>query len=179
MKDSRGAFNNLEHGEQAPRGYKLIGCHMVFEVKADLRCKARLVVQGHLVDPKGLSTRATVVKGISTRLLDIIAHRDGLKVLCGDIGNAFIQAHTREQIFTRCGPEFGAREGSIAIIVRALYGLSTSAERFRTLLADFLRSMGFVPCRYDRDVWLRLREDETGYDYICTHVFLDILKYLN
>ena len=55
-----------------------------------LRHKARLAVQGHLVDPNGLSTHATVVKGILTRLLDTIAHRDGLKDLCGDIGNAFI-----------------------------------------------------------------------------------------
>jgi len=30
--------------------------------------------------------------------------------------------------------------------------------------------MGFVPTRYDRDVWMRLRESDDGYDYICTHV---------
>ena len=125
---------------------------------------------GNLVDPRGLSTRATVVKGISVRLLSVIAHRDGLIELCGDIGNAFIQATTKEKVYTRCGPAFGDKEGCIALIVRALYGLTTSAQRFRTLLADFLRSLGFVPTRYDRDVWMRLRHSEEGYDYICTHV---------
>jgi Reverse transcriptase (RNA-dependent DNA polymerase). len=58
----------------------------------------------------------------------------------------------------------------IAIIVHALYGLTTSAEHYRTLFADFLRGLGFVPTRYDRDVWMRLRESGDGYDYICTHV---------
>lgn len=65
---------------------------------------------------------------------------------------------------------FGNKEGCIALIIRALYGLTTSAERFRSLLADFIWSLGFVPTRYDRDVWMRLRETNDGYDYICTHV---------
>ena len=60
--------------------------------------------------------------------------------------------------------------GCIAVIVKALYGLTTSPERFRTLLADFIRSLGFTPSRYDRDVWLRPREEKDGYDYVCTHV---------
>lgn len=65
---------------------------MIFEVKQDGRRKARLVAGGHMVDPMGINTRSTVVKGISVRLLDLIAHRDGLQILCGDIGNAFITA---------------------------------------------------------------------------------------
>ena len=58
----------------------------------------------------------------------------------------------------------------MTVITRALYGLTTSAERFRTLLADFLRSTGFTPSRYDKDMWMRLRDEKDGYDYICTHV---------
>ena len=82
----------------------------------------------------------------------------------------FIQADTNKKIYTRRGAEFWEREGSIALIVRALYGLCTSAERFRTLLANFLLSLGFVPIRYDRDVWMRHRTSDLGYDYVCTHV---------
>jgi hypothetical protein len=150
--------------------YQYAPLSLVFEVKQDLRRKMRLVIMGNKVDSRGLSTRATVVKGISVRLLSIIAHRDGLTELCGDIGNAFIQAKTNEKIFTRCGPAFGDKEGCVALIVRALYGLTTSAERFRTLFADFLRSLGFVPTRYDRDVWMRMNDTNTGYCYVCTHV---------
>ena len=150
--------------------YQYAPLNLVYDVKPDLRYKARLVINGMHVDPRGLSTRATVVKGVSVRLLDIIADHQNLEVMCGDIGNAFIQAYTKEKVYTRCGPEFGPRSGAIAILVRALYGLTTSANRYRTLFADFLRGMGFAPTRYDRDVWMRLRDTKDGYDYICTHV---------
>ncbi len=68
------------------------------------------------------------------------------------------------------GNEFGDRAGCIALIIRALYGVTTSAERFRTLFADFLRTLGFHPLRFDRDVWMRMRDTKDGYAYICTHV---------
>ena len=64
---------------------------MIFEVKQDGRRKARLVAGGHLVDPKGISSRSTVVKGTSVRLINLIAHRENLQILCGDIGNALSQ----------------------------------------------------------------------------------------
>ena len=153
-----------------PTEYQYCRLQMIYDIKSDLTFKARLVCDGSQIDPKGLSTRATVVKTLSVRLLDLIADAQGLEVLCGDIGNAFIQADTKEKIYTRVGTEFGDRAGCIALIVRALYGLTTSAERFRTLFADFLRSLGFNPTRYDRDVWMRMRDNEDGFDYICTHV---------
>ena len=65
---------------------------MIYEVKQDGCHKAHLVVGGHLVDPRGISTRSTVVKGVSVHLLDVIAHCDNQKVFCGDVGNAFITA---------------------------------------------------------------------------------------
>ena len=150
--------------------YQLTKLTMIFEVKQDGRRKARLVAGGHLVDPMGINPRSTVVKGISVRLLDLIAHRDGLRTLCGDIGNAFITAKCMEKIYARAGPEFGEREGAILIFRKALYGLRSSSRAFRAHFADFLRSMGFKASRYDRDVWLRERESKHGYDYICTHV---------
>jgi hypothetical protein len=61
-------------------------------------------------------------------------------------------------------------EGKTLIVVKSLYGLKSSAERWRAHFADTLRSMGFMSSRADPDVWLRCREDESGYDYICTHV---------
>ena len=93
-----------------------------------------------------------------------------MRILCGDIGNTFIQAHTKIYIYTRCGPEFGERIDSITLIVRALYGLTTSAERFRTMLADFFCTLGFILSRFDRDVWMMLRDFKDGFDYICTYV---------
>ena len=53
--------------------YQYVRLHLVYDIKDDLPYKARLVCDGSRVDPKGLSTRATVVKGVSVRLLDLIA----------------------------------------------------------------------------------------------------------
>lgn len=150
--------------------YQFTKLSMIFEVKQEGRRKARLVAGGHMVDPMGINPRSTVVKGISVRLLDLIAHRDNLGVLCGDIGNAFITADCMEKVYSRAGPEFEDREGSILVFKKALYGLRSSSRAFRAHFADFLRNMGFSATRYDRDVWMRLREECDGYDYICTHV---------
>ncbi len=163
-------FEFKNPGYKPSRDYQYAPMRLVYDVKPDGRCKARLVISGDTVDPKGLATRATVVKTVSVRTLDIIADLYGLEMLQGDIGNAFIQAKTKEKCYTRCGAEFGSKAGCIAILVKALYGLTTSAHQWRNMLADFIRSMGFKPTRFDRDVWMRQRDTNDGYDYICTHV---------
>ncbi|CAJ1970456.1 unnamed protein product [Cylindrotheca closterium] len=93
---------------------------MIFEAKQDGRRKGRLVCGGHLVDPRGISTRSTVVKGVSVRLLDMIADHYGLTIVHGDVGNAFITAKCLEEIHSVAGPEFGEREGAVITINKAL-----------------------------------------------------------
>ena len=100
----------------------------------------------------------------------MIADLQPLEVLQSDIINDFIQAHTKEKIFTKCGPEFGDRAVVLAITERSIYVLKISAERFRTMLVNYLRTLDFKLSRFDRDIWMILRDDKTGYDYICTHV---------
>ena len=76
---------------------------MIYDIKPDLMFKARLICDGSQVDPQGVNTRATVLKTVSVRLIDLIVDAQGLEVLCGDISSAFIQAHTKEKIYTRVG----------------------------------------------------------------------------
>ena len=90
--------------------------------------------------------------------------------MTADIGNAFIQAETKEKIWTRCGTEFGKRAGCVAQIQKALYGLSTSARQWSLQLGDTLRTFGFSPSRADPDVWIKLSKDKTYYEYIASHV---------
>ena len=87
---------------------------------------------------RGLSPRSTVVKQISCRLLDIIAHRDGMEICCGDIGNAFITAKCMEKVYSKAGPEWKEREEAVMLFVKALYGLKSSLRAFRVHFADFL-----------------------------------------
>ena len=163
-------FSFHDPGYKPNSEYQFAKLTMIFEVKQDGRRKARLVAGGHMIDPMGVNYRSTVVKGISVRLLDLIAHRDNLQILCGDIGNAFITADCMEKVYSRAGPEFGDKEDAILLFKKALYGLRSSSRAFRGHFADFLRGLGFFACRYDRDVWMREREEADGYDYICTHV---------
>ena len=58
--------------------YQFVKLTIIYEVKQDGCRKARLVAGGHLVDPRGISTHSTIVKGVSVRLLDVIARRDNL-----------------------------------------------------------------------------------------------------
>ena len=95
--------------------YQYCSLHLVYDVKSDLTFKARLVCNGSRVDPRGLSIRANVAKAISVRLVDLIADAQGHEVLCDDIGNAFIQANTKEKSYTRVGHIFGDRIGCIAL----------------------------------------------------------------
>ena len=117
--------------------YQYCRLQMIYDIKPDLTFKARLVCDGSQVDPRNLSTRAAVLKTVSVRLLYLIADEQGLEVLGGDIVNAFIQENNKEKIYTRVSTEFGNRAGCITLIIRAIYGLTTSTDRFRTFFADF------------------------------------------
>ena len=163
-------FDFMPPGSKPKAGYQFVPMHLVFDVKNTGRHKARMVAGGHLVDTTGVYSHSSVVKSISIRLLDVIAHKQNLKMLCGDIGNAFVTAPNLEKVYTRAGPEFGAREGQFMYILKALYGLRSASRAFRLYFADFLRKFGFRPSLYDKDVWMRLRDEQDGYDYICTHV---------
>ena len=60
-----------------------------------------------------------------------------------------------KKVYAIAGDEFGkAMEGSIVTIVRALYVLCTSSERWHAHLADKLCGFNFNPTRYDNDVWI-------------------------
>lgn len=152
-------------------GWQSTTLHMIFDVKHDLRHKARLVAGGHLVEVFDTPVYSSTVKSISVQLLHVIAHKVDLKQLCGDIGNAFVNAYTNEKVFVyRAGIEFGENAGKAIVIKKALYGLRSSAERFHSHLADTLRSFGFKQTRFDNDVWIRFNETDKMYEYVCTHV---------
>ena len=76
----------------------------------------------------------------------------------------------RKKFVRKAGVEFGEHAGKTIIIRKAVYGLCSSAERFRAHLTDSLRSFGFKQIRFDNDVWIRFDKSEKMYEYICTHV---------
>ena len=89
-------FNFTEPGYNPGKGFKEYSLRMIFDIKLYRKFKTRLVTGDHRIDPGQLSTRATVVKSVSVRLLNIIVHHYNLKTLCGDIGNVFINIFTKK-----------------------------------------------------------------------------------
>ena len=53
----------------------------------------------------------------SIRIGFLIAALNGLDVLAGDIGNAYINAPCKEKIWTIAGYEFGSDQGQVMLIV--------------------------------------------------------------
>ena len=143
---------------------------MIMNVKQDLRHKYQLVAGGHLIDALDHDIYSTTVKSISVKLLQVIAHKANLEIMCDNIGNAYVNAYNNEKVYAIAGDEFGkAMKGSIVIIVRALYGLRTSSKRWHAHLADTLCGFNFKPTRYNNDVWIHQYKDGDCYDYICIH----------
>jgi Reverse transcriptase (RNA-dependent DNA polymerase) len=174
MKGVWKAFDILDEGAATPVGHTKITCHMVFDIKPDFTRKARLVAGGHMTDPPSSMTYASVVSRESVRIALMLATLNNLEILSADIGNAYLNARTKEKIYIICGPEFGEQfAGRIAIIVRALYGLKSSGAAWRSCLAQVLREeFGFKPCRADNDVWYRPTQKASGeryYEYVLVY----------
>jgi hypothetical protein len=151
-------------------GWQFAPLHKIFEIKRDLRRKAREVIGGNLTDATEYDSYASTIRTENVRLIFYLIVRGLLSVLLVDVMNAYLNSYSRERIFTRCGPEFKEKEGSVAVVNKALHGLKTSANAWYHELGKALAKIGFKPSRIDGAFWWKLREDGEGYDYITSHV---------
>ena len=95
----------------APNGYQKIRVHLIFAVKHDGRHKARLVAGGHLTPDPIESIYSGVVSIRSLGLVIFLAKLNNLEVWGADIGNAYLEAKTKEKLYVVAGPEFEELEG--------------------------------------------------------------------
>ena len=161
-------FKDMGKHAPTPIGYKRIKAHLVYDVKHDGRHKARLVAGGHLTDIPLDSVYSSVVSLRGLRLTIFLGEMNGLDIWATDIGNAYLEAETKEKVCITAGPEFGELEGHTLIIFKALYGLRSSGLRWHERFADTLRDMGFFPSKAEEDIWMRRNGDI--YEYIATYV---------
>ena len=126
---------------------------MVFDLKQSLQSKCFLVSRRHLVDMMDIQVYSSTVNSISVQLLHVISHKANLKQLCGDIGNTFPNAYTKEKVYIpKAGVEFGEYVGKCIVIRKALYGLCSRSDQFHAHLADTLRSFGLSQTRFDNNI---------------------------
>eukprot|EP00957_Ditylum_brightwellii_P103052 7853363-Ditylum_brightwellii.AAC.2 len=126
-------------------GYQYVPLIYVWDVKFDGRHRVRLVANGKVT--------------IGTPESELLA---------ADISLAYLMADTKEQIYTRLGPEFGDWAGQQAIIKKALYGLIGLCVQFHWYLCVELDRIGFKPSKADPDLWMRPAGDY--YEYVAKYI---------
>ena len=90
------------------------------------------------------------------RIAFLLAALNDLRILAGDIQNAYLNAYTKEKIYFRAGNEWKSDKGRVIVITRALYGLKSSALMWRNHLADILgNKLKFTSSLSDPDLWYR------------------------
>ena len=95
-----------------------------------------------------------------------IAALNALEVKASDIQGAYLTAPVKEKIWTRLGTEWGENKGKRATVVRALYGLKSAGNSFRSHLADCMRNLGYRPCLADPDLWYKpMTRPDDGFRY--------------
>ena len=168
MKNVAVAFKFFDHGEKMPIGFKEITCHMIFDVKFDLTRKARYVGGGHLTKVSPSMSYSSVVSRDSVRIMFLVAALNDLNIEMCDIGNAYLNAETRERVWFRAGSEWGSsRAGCQVMIVRALYGLKTSGAEWKKTFAEYIKhTLGYDPCiGADDNIYLRAEKTGDGHEY--------------
>ena len=115
------------------KGFQFAPIPVIFDVKVDLRRKARLVIGVHIVNSFVHKVYASTMNSVSARILMTISAANNLYIMTGDIGNAYLNSNTQENIYTRAGTEFELvdimTDDTLMEVIKALYGLPTSRNR--------------------------------------------------
>jgi Reverse transcriptase (RNA-dependent DNA polymerase) len=101
-------------------------------------------------------------------LVVFLAELNGFALWGADVGNAYLEAKTKEKVYIVRGHEYGELEGHMLIVDKTLYGLRSSGLRWHERLADILRPMGYTPCKAEADIWMR--ENDRVYEYVAVYV---------
>ncbi len=97
-----------------------------------------------MTDPPTSLTYSSVVSRDSVHIAFLLAALIYLEIRAAYIGIAYLNAPTREKVYTTAGAEFGPElQGRSIIIVHTLYGLKSSGAAWCGHLANTLQTMGF------------------------------------
>ena len=149
------SVKQMKSGKIKP-GFKEAELYIIFDIKIDGKFtrKARLVVGGRKNPPSSI-TYLSVVAQDSIRFDFLIVVLNNLDILACDINNTYLHAKYRGKLWTKVGSKFGNEQGSIILIIRALYGLKSSGPAQRLKSADTLMDIGDAPSESDRDVQIK------------------------
>ena len=93
----------------------------MFDVKHCGKFKGRLLADGHLTKEPNETVYSGVVSLRNLRLTMFLAELNGLQLWGVHIGNAYLQALTKERLCIVAGPEFEELQGHVLVMHKALY----------------------------------------------------------
>ena len=146
-----------------PDGFQKIRVHFVYAVKHAGKFKARPVADGHL-------TKEPVVSLRSLRMVVFLSQLNDLEIWGADVGNAYLEAYTDQNLCIIVGPEFKELQGHLLIMIKTLHGTRSGGARWHNRLSDILQELKFKPSKADPDVWMRPEPGGTCYEYIAVYV---------
>lgn len=80
---------------------------MIYNMKQEnLRHKARLVVDEHVLNPSDFTMYSSTIKDLLVRLLMTVAVQNNLGFMVGNAGTAFCTAQDNQKEWSIAGPEF-------------------------------------------------------------------------
>ena len=132
-------------------------------VKHDEKFKARLVADGHL-------TKEPVVSLRSLRMVVFLSQLNDFEIWGADVGNAYPEAYTDQNLCIIVGPEFKELQVHLLIMIKTLHGTRSGGARWHDRLFDILQELKFKPSKADPDVWMRPEPGGTCYEYIAVYV---------
>ena len=115
----------------------------MFDVKQCGKCKAWLVADGHLTKAPNETVYPGVVSLRNLRLAMFLAELNDLQLWGADVGNAYLQALTKEKLHIVAGPEFEELQGYIVVMYKVLYGTRSGGACWHDKLFDILQQMDF------------------------------------
>jgi hypothetical protein len=161
-------FIVLDSGEDIPTGYQKIPYNMVFDVKYDLRHKARLVAGGNWTVNDKEDIYSGVVR-MDTVRIGFLRRAVWTFMLCMWHRKCLLIWKTKQKVYITAGPEFGANlHGKNLIIDKSLCGLKNSAARFHEHLSESLLRLGYKKTKHDPDLWMV--DKSLHHAYLATYV---------
>lgn len=152
--------------ELQEEGYQYLPTHWLATVKQDGTLKLRYVAGGDRITSTAQSF-CSMVNMRYSRLMWLIQKANGQRLWTADVKNGYLHADNLEKVYVTLGPEFGPeREGKIAIVDKALYGLPSAGHAFGRFMHAIMTSLGWTPSDADQDIWYRPSKDSLKRDYV-------------
>ena len=152
-----------------PEGVKLIGNHVVHDLKLDELnrvkdvdgYKCRLVARGDQCR-EGIDyteTKAQVAHTKSFRILMCRSVEKGSSCYAIDVSNAFLYSKLDKPVYMRYPPGFKGKPGHCLRLEMGLYGLPNASFLWEGNLGKTNKEFGLIRCQADHSVWRHPTKD--------------------